>query len=229
MVLQGNGMDNIQAIWNARYHELRKCGLTYPGEPWLGNCLGLVPHAETRRALDVGCGSGCNAKYLIGCGYEVTAIDFSEQALEICRSEAPEAHIKRMDLREGIQFGSGRFELVVADLSLHYFSWMVTARVFADIVDALVPGGIFAGRFNSTGDTNYGADSGRPVAGEENLFIVDGVEKRFFTRECFERLLKPPWKAISVEEKTTVRFGPRKVLWEVLAENAANDLAYAGQ
>lgn len=211
-------MDKTQAIWNERYQKLFQKGLTYPGEPWLGDCLDLVPQGGPRRALDVGCGTGFNTKYLVEQGYEVTAIDFSGKALERCRREIPEARFACVDFREGFQFTNDHFELIVADLSLHYFSWEITVRVFEDIANRLVSGGLFAGRFNSKGDTNYGADSNEPVPGESNLLIVDGIEKRFFTRGCFDELVKPPMVAVSVVEKTTARFGPRKVFWEVLAK-----------
>ena len=211
-------MDKSQAVWNATYEKILRDGRTFTGDPWLRDWLHLVPKDGPQRALEVGCGFGHNSSFLLGQGYEVTAIDFSEHALELCRREAPNARIEWADLRVGLPFDDEQFELIVADLSLHYFYWEITTRIITDITRRLVPGGIFAGRFNSTGDTNYGANSKELIQGESNLLIVDGIEKRFFTRDCFNQLLGPPLKAVSVEEKRIVRFGPSKVLWEVLAE-----------
>jgi SAM-dependent methyltransferase len=167
--------------------------------------------------LDVGSGCGQNTRLLLDHDFEVTAIDISERALTLCRREAPEARTQWVDLREGLPFAGDYFELIVADLSLHYFPWGVTNAIVRDVADRLVPGGVFAGRFNSTGDANYGAGSAEPVRGEPNMYIVDGIKKRFFTRECFSRLLGTPWKMVALAEKTTCRFGPTKVFWELAA------------
>ena len=210
-------MDKHQAIWDARYAKLLRGESTWVSDPWLEGWLHLAPRGECRRAFDVGCGAGYNAALLLQHGFEVTAIDFSERALELCRRAAPKARVEWADIRDGLSFAGDRFGIIVADLSLHYFTWDTTEAIFRDVANMLVPGGVFAGRFNSTGDANYGAGAGEPVPGEANLLIVDGVEKRFFTRECFSKLFGPPWTTAALAEKTTGRYGPRKVFWELVA------------
>jgi len=210
-------MEKHQAIWDAKYEKEIKGEHAMAGEPWLKDWLYLVPRYGHRRALDVGCGSGYNTRFLLKHDFEVTAIDFSEQALDLCRRKAPQACVKWADLRQGLPFAGERFELIVADLSLHYFPWDMTSAIFRDVENRLVPGGLFAGRFSSTDDANYGAGTGEPVRGEVNLLVVGGIEKRFFTRDCINKLFGPPWTMVSVAEKTTCRFGSRKVLWEAVA------------
>ncbi len=208
-------MDKCQAIWDARYAKVLRGERALRGEPWIEDWLHLAPRNGRRRALDVGCGSGHNTRLLLEHGFQVTAIDNSEQALELCRRNAPNAHVERADIREGLPFAGDHFEFILADLSLHYFPLDMTAAITRDIAKKLVPGGLFAGRFNSTGDAKYG--TGEPVRGEPELLIVDGIEKRFFTRECFSRLFGPPWTTIALAEKSVCRFGTRKVLWELMA------------
>lgn len=214
-------MDEQQAIWDARYEKVLRGRRGLEGEPWLEEWLHLVPGKAHRRALDVGCGAGHNAKLLLEHGFEVTAIDFSEQALELCRREAPQARLERVDLRKGLPFEGESLELIVADLSLHYFKWDLTVALVRDIANSLVPEGVFAGRFNSTNDINYGAGAGTPVDGDANLLAVGGIEKRFFTRECLDELFGSPWTIVALEEKATSRFGSQKVLWEVVATRSA--------
>jgi SAM-dependent methyltransferase len=215
--LRSGIMDEHQAIWDARYERVRREERTIPGEPWLDAWLGRVPARDPKRALDVGCGSGHNARLLLDRGFDVTAIDFAPNALELCRREAPGARTMRVDVRNGLPFDDHAYELVVADLSLHYFPWATTTAVARDIERCLVPGGLLAARFNSTGDVRYGADSGSPIGGDPRLRAVRGIEKRFFTEECVRRLFGPPWRIESLEEKTTLRFGEPKVLWELVA------------
>ncbi len=52
------------------------------------------------------------------------------------------------DLRQGLLSAGERFELIVADRSLRYFPWHMTAAFFKDAADRLAPGGLLAGRFN---------------------------------------------------------------------------------
>jgi SAM-dependent methyltransferase len=209
-------MDNCRAIWNARYEKIRLSEIKHEREPWLLEWLHLVPQSKSKRALDLGCGSGINAKLLIESGFEVYAMDFSEQALALCRREAPKAHVVAADIREGLPFASDAFELVVADLSLHYFTMAVTASAISNIAERLVAGGLFAGRFNSTNDINYGARDGILITEDGDLFLVDGIQKRFFTRSRFNTLFGRSWRIVSLEEKSTCRYGSQKVFWEII-------------
>ena len=210
-------MDDPRDVWEARYARLRREDRTVSGEPWLCEWLPLVPVGDPPRALDVGCGVGRNARLLIDRGFEVTAIDFAASALDACAEIAPEAKRECVDFREGLPFPPGSFELVVADLSLHYFDWSTTAGLLEAIAGLLVPGGLLAARFNSIGDANYGADEGTPVGADPRYLAVRGIRKRYFSSECMCRLFGAPWTVTHLEEKTTDRFGALKVLWEVVA------------
>jgi SAM-dependent methyltransferase len=216
-VNQSKHMDKYRAIWNSRYKKVLQSGKQFASDPWLIEWLHLVP-GKSKRALDVGCGVGVNTRLLVEHGYEVNAIDFSVKALEQCKMTVPEANIECVDIRQGIPFADESFELVVADLSLHYFSLDVTAAIIGDIAKRLVPEGLFAGRFNSTNDINYGAGTGMPINDEPDLYIVNGIEKRFFTRECFGHIFDSQWEIVFSGEKTTSKYGNKKVFWEVVAK-----------
>jgi SAM-dependent methyltransferase len=214
---RGEAVDGQKAIWDERYERSSRSGRVFKGDPWLCDWLHLVSGEGGRRALDVGCGWGHNTRLLLDRGFTACAFDISEGALDLCRREAPGARLQCADVRDGLPFPGERFDLIVADLSLHYFPWGTTVAVVEDVASRLVSGGLFAGRFNSTDDVHFGVGTGEPVPGEENLLLVHGLTKRFFTRDCIRRLFGPPWETISVEEKTSDRYGRPKALWEVVA------------
>jgi SAM-dependent methyltransferase len=211
-------MDQDRNRWNEHYTKVMRGERSQEDDLWLEPWLELVPMGNPRRALDIGCGIGHNAKLLSDRGFEVTAIDFSEVALDLCKRLAPKAHVQWADVRDGLSFDANRFQLIVGDLSLHYFPWDTTTGIIGNLEKCLVNDGLFAGRFNSTQDTNYGAAEGQPVPGETNLFMIGDILKRFFTQDCLDKLFVTPWGLISMKEKATGRYGSRKVLWELVAK-----------
>lgn len=62
-----------------------------------------------RCILDVGCGHGRDAKYLSEKGFNVTAIDLSEELLSIAMETAPKAEFRVMDMRE-LSFPDNSFD-----------------------------------------------------------------------------------------------------------------------
>jgi SAM-dependent methyltransferase len=94
------------------------------------------------RALDLACGTGRNAHWLAERGWEVIAIDNSEEALEQVRTPK-----LRLDLeREPLPFGDATFDLVIIIRFLH-------RPLFDEAERVLKPGGVLithpktAGRF----------------------------------------------------------------------------------
>jgi SAM-dependent methyltransferase len=59
-----------------------------PGPEILGRVIGGPDRLPPGRALDVGCGTGRDAVYLAGRGWEVTAVDLVPRALEKARERA---------------------------------------------------------------------------------------------------------------------------------------------
>ncbi|MCA9518221.1 MAG: class I SAM-dependent methyltransferase, partial [Myxococcales bacterium] len=70
--------------WNANY-EAGDLPWDEPvPEPFLVEAVeaGALPRG---RALEIGCGTGMNARYLARAGWEVTAVDLAPKAVEIAR------------------------------------------------------------------------------------------------------------------------------------------------
>jgi len=76
------------AEWDARYGERE--GSMWSGRP-NGRLVAEVTELPPGRALDVGCGEGADAIWLARRGWEVTAIDISDVALERARAAAAPA------------------------------------------------------------------------------------------------------------------------------------------
>ena len=120
----------------------------YSGEQlWSGRPNGsLVNHVEAMppgRALDVGAGEGGDALWLAARGWDVTASDISQRALDRLAAEARRRGLRvecrRVDANAPGAFAAGGFDLV----SAHYASIPRTPddRGILNLVGAVAPGG----------------------------------------------------------------------------------------
>lgn len=165
--------------------------------------------------VDLGCGSGSDTKYLLERGKRVIACDYSHRAIENIQKNFPEVSAALcFDMTEGLPFADGFTDLLIADLSLHYFTEKVTGYVLEEIRRILTPEGAMLLRVNSVRDVNFGFGKGTEV--ERNYFRTkDGRYKRFFDREDIYRIFGG-WNICTLSEGNTGRFGRPKELWTAM-------------
>jgi SAM-dependent methyltransferase len=187
-------------------------------DPWLERWMPLVAaHAGAQPVLELGCGGGRDTATLVEAGHRVVAVELSAQAVARARERVPAADFHCQDIRAPFPIGS--VGVVLASLSLHYFSWPETTVLVERVRQVLRPDGILLCRLNSTNDHHFGASGHPPV--EENYYLVDGEPKRFFDRAAVDRLFSSGWRAISIGEKVIDRYDHPKAVWEVVI--ARND------
>jgi tellurite methyltransferase len=116
--------------WNARYRERGSA----PGHPadWLTENRALL---RGRRALDLACGTGRNARYLAQLGFTVDAVDISEVAIESLQGVAG-VTARVADLEHDGLPGGG-YDVIAL---INYLQ----RDLFAAVAAALGPGGIVA-------------------------------------------------------------------------------------
>lgn len=198
--------------WNDHYKKRKHVALNYDG--WLDKYLSKLPTPGT--ILDLGCGSGIDTKILLKNGFSVCSADFSEEALHVMKQLVPQASPLKMDMTEKFPFQDDTFDVVVADLSLHYFEWALTRQIVGEIERVLKKYGLILARFNSDKDYGYGNDNGKTI--ESGLRLVDGRIKRFFSEKNLDDLFKT-WEVFYKQENITERYSRPKVYWEFAAYN----------
>lgn len=180
-------------------------------DDWLDKYVSILCASGGTPILDLGCGSGNDSLYLSERGYGVISCDISEQKLTSVRRHVPGAVCMLVDLRAPLPFEDQRFHVVVADLSLHYFSWHDTVRTVGEIRCILKTGGVLLCRVNSTEDVRYGAGQG--VLIEDNYYLINGKTKRFFDRGQLEELFSD-WDVLNMCDYQMDRYEHPKLLWE---------------
>ncbi len=149
-------------------------------------------------------------------GYSVISCDFSREALKRLEYFIDKPVTLLFDMKERLPFENQSAKIVIADLSLHYFSWQETLEIVAEIKRVLKKDGYLLARVNSVKDTNYGAAQG--VVIEENYYDVDGKFKRFFNKVQLEELFRA-WEVKYINEYEMGRYTNAKILWELAVEN----------
>lgn len=188
-------------------------------DPWLDRWLTLIKaRAGERPVLEIGCGYGDDTATLAKAGLRVIGFDLSRAAVASTKIRVPSANIERRDVRDPLPEEATNMGIVLASLSLHYFSWSETVSIVDRVKLALRPGGVLLCRLNSTQDRNFGAYGCEEI--EPNYFLVDGQPKRFFDESSVRRLFADGWNTIALEHVTTDKYHKQKTAWEVILERA---------
>jgi len=167
---------------------------------WLESWISKI---KDKSVLELGAGKGIDTIYLRKIARELIATDLwpiEELKISYVNHEAP------------LPFKDESFDVVVASLTLHYFSWNQTIETVREVSRVLKTEGLLICRVNSEKDTHYGATGHSEI--EQRLFIVNGQQKRFFSRKDITELFGSSWKLENLEEKQIDRYAYPKTIWE---------------
>ena len=115
----------------------------YNGLYELPSTLALVGNVSNKTLLDLGCGPGVYAECFVRSGAKVTAVDLSEQMVELTRNRVGDAvTCYAQDLSLGLpREKAASFDCVVCPLMIHYIEDLVP--FFKEIRRVLKKGGMF--------------------------------------------------------------------------------------
>ncbi|MGC5246253.1 class I SAM-dependent methyltransferase [Gordonia sp. DT219] len=129
------GSPHGAAEWDARYRDADRLWTSDVNPALPVEVSGLTPGV----ALEVGSGEGADARWLADAGWQVTAVDISQVAVDRAREIDPRASITWLQTDLVVDDVPGRdFDLVTA----HYFPIKADDRdVARKLADAVRPGG----------------------------------------------------------------------------------------
>lgn len=179
-------------------------------DDWLDRFSELIARCETP-IVDLGCGGGNDTKYLTERGKKVIACDHAADKIEELRKVIPEAEAICLDMRDRLPFADGSIQVVIADLSLHFFDSDTTFKILEDIKRILRPDGVILFRLNAIPD--YHTDRPDEKKLEHHFYQTSrGSFRRFFDRADIDYFFAG-WKLLYLEEETMYRYRNPKYLW----------------
>lgn len=138
-----------------------------------------------KRIIELGCGQGQDAIFFGNKGAIVTALDFSQKAVESTRSRINKEGLNNSvsamnaDISSGLDFPQEHFDIIFANLSLHYFDDKTTKSIFDEVYRVLKPNGYLFFEVKSIDDVDYGR--GEEI--EKDFFNYNGKKKHFFSEQ----------------------------------------------
>lgn len=158
--------------WN-EVHSIESLRLKYPSEQVIRFVKGNFRDPGKAHILDVGCGSGRHVAYMLEEGYQVSAIDFSEECVQTTLNLTENFNRKGIIAQASAQslpFRDNFFDGVISHGVLLYLKYQDIAEAINEIYRVLKPEGKALLVVRAVGDKRYG--KGEVV--ERNTFRMVG-------------------------------------------------------
>ncbi|WP_062263706.1 class I SAM-dependent DNA methyltransferase [Endozoicomonas arenosclerae] len=115
----------------------------YNGNLERPSLIAMLPELAGKQVLDLGCGPGVYAEYLIEQGATVTAVDASQAMVDIVREKFGEGvRAYAQDLSQGLpEEQNASYDVIICPLTVHYIEDV--SVLFRDVKRLLKKGGVF--------------------------------------------------------------------------------------
>ncbi len=143
--------------------------------------------ADESRILELGCGVGRDAVYFAQCGHEVVATDGSATVIKQNKMLINQSGVtfEKLDMRQTFPYNSESFNVVYANLSLHYYSDEKTREILKEMTRVLKLGGLLVFACKSYDSLH---NTGREI--EPNIIISPtGATLHLFSVNYVDELL----------------------------------------
>lgn len=196
--------------WNSIYQSDIYGLPKYDG--WLDKYLSILHRSNC--IIDLGCGSGVDTIELSKHNIRVLSCDISNSALLQLKKHLPDAEVLCFNMAQGLPFESESIDVIISDLSLHYFDLQTTKKIGLDIYRVLRSKGMLLSRVNSIDEYIFQQNDTKL---EENYYFTKGYNRRYFSIEDINEIFGPIFSIRSISESTSNKYYEDKHLIEFVA------------
>lgn len=157
------------------------------------------------KCLDLGCGIGQYSKQLIKYGYDVISSDISDIALN--KVKEFNKNVIKLDMRNKLPFSDNEFDIVFANLSIHYFLDKDTKKLLLEIKRILKDNGLFIGSVNGIQGLKVIENDAKEI--EYHFYKCKDKLIRLFDVNDIKKYLSN-FDIIKIDERETIRFEHKK-------------------
>lgn len=199
--------------WKKNLEKNKDKKLDFLDDLWINKYEDTVKNIPIGKALDLGCGLGQYTKYLIDRGFYTISADISIEALNKLKETINDAKTIQLDMSTPLPFENNSFDLVFANLSIHYFDEKTTQNLLQEIRRILKVDGYFIGSVNSSKGYEFIKDTAVEI--EKNYYFNDKRNIRLWDMEQFDYFFKD-FEKITLNEIRTTRWNRIKDMWEFI-------------
>lgn len=172
-----------QEYWDKKFEKKEHYGSVHT--TFAEECLAFLKNQkfQGKKLLDLGCGQGQDTLFFAENGYNVTGLDYSEQALASFNHK----NIKKIfhDMHDLSIFPDYSIDIVYSSFSLHFFQIEELHKIFKEIHRILKHNGFLMFIAKNKKDKYYG--KGERI--DDETFVYEGILRYFFTEPILKQLL----------------------------------------
>lgn len=116
-----------EKYWEDAYQQIEN--IEFKEADWLDQYTAIFSESTKKPIIDIGCGTGADSIHLLNKGYTVISCDFSKTVLEKLLNHDSRIIAKSFDIENGLPLKDSEAHIILASLSLHYFSWESTRHI----------------------------------------------------------------------------------------------------
>ncbi len=136
--------------WDSKWKQIDK---RLPPTAFARKSFEFIKNKKLKTLLDLGCCYGKDSVYFAKNQLEVTAVDFSKEALNLLKDHIEKKKIKNIIISKqdiaDLKF-KNKFDIIYASLSLHGFDDKTTNKIFKKLYSSLNKKGYIFIRYKST-------------------------------------------------------------------------------
>jgi len=211
----GNELKKL-GYWNELYSKENYFGT---GQTILANSAKeLIDKHSIQKILELGCGQGRDSVFFAKYGYDVTATDISENAINFVEKIKNEFNLKNLNLfvhdtEKPFDFLNKKFDLIYSNLALQFFDLSQLNEIFSNINRIMNKNSFFLFSTKKPGDKYY--NFGNKIS--DKAFEHKGITRFFFESNEIQDILKNYFEIVFFEDDEHVNFdGTKSVWWKIL-------------